>query len=373
MNENKRAIILDTSSFHNKACDFAGISNSSITKLSSSIKRSGIDLLVHPVLRGEIIKHITLIWKEKISKAEKALCENNLIYSLAGLNTEEVSQGIQSADILERELAAFSEFFMGAINLPYPKPEVVFQKYFSNQAPFAETGKKKDEFPDAFVLESLIDYLKKNEDISIIAVSTDLDWEKALSDNSQIMLVKDIIEALRVINGSEEFACSVLETAEEQVKEAIRDEANSVYFTVPDYDVCDLTDFSSVEIESIYNIVVLDATDESIQLQFSASLILEGEFSFFDADESVWDSVDKEFVLTSYSMLKFKNAAAVIHCEIAFDISNPSSVKIVSFRILTDKVNEVELDEEHIEIQSLGYDVDVEGEQADALEEYYKH
>lgn len=53
----------------------------------------------------------------------------------------------------------------------------LLQKYFHNEPPFAETGKKKNEFPDAIVLMATEEWAKIN-DVKVLAVSKDNDWNR---------------------------------------------------------------------------------------------------------------------------------------------------------------------------------------------------
>ena len=61
----------------------------------------------------------------------------------------------------------------------------VFQKYFQKKPPFGP-GKKKEEFPDAFVLTSIEDWCSwKNQKIYV--VSTDGDMQSGCGDNGHLL------------------------------------------------------------------------------------------------------------------------------------------------------------------------------------------
>jgi hypothetical protein len=60
----------------------------------------------------------------------------------------------------------------------------VFQRYFARQPPFG-SGKKKSEFPDAFVLEALVDAAKARGGV-IDVVSTDKDWAAAAAEEPSL-------------------------------------------------------------------------------------------------------------------------------------------------------------------------------------------
>ena len=52
------AVMIDTSAYHKKQCDFEGITNSIIPMLLQLLEANDITLLTHPVLEKEIKKHI---------------------------------------------------------------------------------------------------------------------------------------------------------------------------------------------------------------------------------------------------------------------------------------------------------------------------
>ena len=62
----------------------------------------------------------------------------------------------------------------------------VFNDYFKRSGAFKESG-KKDEFPDAFAIDSIVKYCASRE---LIVVSDDKDWENCLFGSPNIQLLK---------------------------------------------------------------------------------------------------------------------------------------------------------------------------------------
>ena len=58
MNDRIDAVLVDTSVYHKKQCDFEGITNSIIPMLLQLLRANNIKLLSHPILMREIKKHI---------------------------------------------------------------------------------------------------------------------------------------------------------------------------------------------------------------------------------------------------------------------------------------------------------------------------
>lgn len=64
MNDRIDAVLVDTSVYHKKQCDFEGITNSIIPMLLQLLRANNIKLLSHPILMREIKKDIDLDLEE---------------------------------------------------------------------------------------------------------------------------------------------------------------------------------------------------------------------------------------------------------------------------------------------------------------------
>jgi PIN domain-containing protein len=74
----------------------------------------------------------------------------------------------------------------------------IFSKYFANEPPFS-TGRKKDEFADAFAIEAIRDRAAHLSGTQMVVVSNDNDWLEALGDDDSIVFRQTIAEALQHI------------------------------------------------------------------------------------------------------------------------------------------------------------------------------
>eukprot|EP00614_Pseudopedinella_elastica_P042362 CAMPEP_0181259886 /NCGR_PEP_ID=MMETSP1097-20121128/652_1 /TAXON_ID=35684 /ORGANISM="Pseudopedinella elastica, Strain CCMP716" /LENGTH=167 /DNA_ID=CAMNT_0023358369 /DNA_START=406 /DNA_END=907 /DNA_ORIENTATION=+ len=66
----------------------------------------------------------------------------------------------------------------------------VMERYFANRAPFAESGKKKNEFPDAIILLSLEEWSNNN------------DWKEFCDESDFIDYQEDFASGLAVFNAT---------------------------------------------------------------------------------------------------------------------------------------------------------------------------
>ena len=145
-----KRIFIDTQAF--RQARFA-VSNPSFVKLRELCKARKLTLLTTEITRREIDANIL----------EVAFEIKNAIEKIAVLQPDLVVFGQPAKQLTEIDLAKtltkqVNEFFEGCgavlVELPKTALATVLDLYFNRQPPFGE-GKKKAEFPDAFVLEAL--------------------------------------------------------------------------------------------------------------------------------------------------------------------------------------------------------------------------
>ncbi len=81
----------------------------------------------------------------------------------------------------------------------YVTVSVLLKQYFSNQPPFAETGKKKNEFPDAIILMAIEEWAERM-DKSVLAVAKDDDWKRYCETSKHIDYEEELSAGLAVFN-----------------------------------------------------------------------------------------------------------------------------------------------------------------------------
>lgn len=192
------AVMIDTSAYHKNQCDFEGITNSIIPMLLHLMKANNIKLLTHPVLEEEIRKHIgesELV--TRVGHLQMALRKYNRQLQLVDISVEELSEKLSKLDMAKRLSDSFDSLYQGATAVPYVEAKEIFSDYFNARPPFSQTGNKKAEFPDAFILKGLTKYCFENPDSTILVISDDPDWMHTLEKNEHIVL-KDSLSAAMV-------------------------------------------------------------------------------------------------------------------------------------------------------------------------------
>jgi hypothetical protein len=152
------------------------------------------------VVKSELEKHVAKRVRdarEKVSTAirlankhldcadeECAACEEKL----CGVGDDVTLAGIRVSDFIEASGAE-------VIGAEYVDAERLTDMYFNSEAPFEETGKKKNEFPDALALLAIESWAEDNG--KILAVSLDNGWKKFAEDSDWVDVIDDIGHAIQ--------------------------------------------------------------------------------------------------------------------------------------------------------------------------------
>ncbi|CAH0535455.1 hypothetical protein VST7929_03029 [Vibrio stylophorae] len=277
-------------------------------------KDSEIEYLFPDVIKNEVQNHLEKKVKVSRSALEKALNDagDHLFFDGSELNDAK-SLLIDSKEIEGIAKSRVDNFISnsGALVLEcgeYVSVSDLLQKYFKNESPFAATGKKKNEFPDAIILMA-VDAWAEEHGIEVLAVAKDGDWENYCKDSEYIDYTEDFSDALSKFNKATApfaFLSTLIEACDnheagefmEKIRERVSayfdgftpdQEADSFLYWEPEGCNGWLSDFELAD----SNFKIVDHDEDYIVLEVSANITIEaeGEFSF-----SQYDSIDRDYV-----------------------------------------------------------------------------
>ena len=378
------AVLIDTSAYHNRQCDFAGVMSAMIPMFLRLMETNHILVLTHPVLDSEIRKHI---YASDIVKRAEKLCntiqKNKAILAFTGFGTQDILEQASAEKVAVSLMTEYEELSKGFVMLPYVDAQEVFADYFSAKPPFSAAGEKKSEFPDAFVLKGLLKYCTEHPDAQILVISDDSDWKKTLADNTQIQMVNTLKDGLThlwsQLGDKAEFVWRIWATKTEDIMDEIASAAESEAFSIDGiYELEDI-EISNIRTTSMVgNMTPLEITEDSVLVHATVSLSVDGVAEYLDENRSVWDKEDGVYYFLAFSRMSFQNASAEAECEVRLGFPADGSmnpIEVTDVRI-TNKwdicidVSEAEVTEE--DITDYGED-EWRAEQAEALAEYHNH
>lgn len=328
------AILVDTSIFDQHGLR---LEKGLLGKLNQ-FKDSEIHYLFPDVIKGEVQSHLEIKVKSSRASLEKALNDagDHLFFDGSELNNAKsvLTDSNEVEEVAENRIRRFI-MNSGASVLDcgdYVSVSELLQQYFQNKAPFAETGKKKSEFPDAIVLLATETWAKKN-DIQVLAVAKDLDWKNYCETSDNIDYIEDFSDALSKFNKDTapfsflSFLISRLEQKEADAVDFVEriysnlemyfdgftpdQEADSYHQWEPDGCHGWLSNFELAN----HDFKIVDHAEDYVVLEMNAiiSVEVEGEFSL-----SHYDSIDRDYVdiggITTTTEAQFNSEILVTVC-----------------------------------------------------------
>ncbi|MFS6536542.1 PIN domain-containing protein [Idiomarina loihiensis] len=304
------ALLVDTSIFDGNGLR---LEKGLLGKLSQ-FKKSPIEYLLPDVIKNEVKSHLES--KIKVSRAalEKSLNDagDHLFFEGSELNDAKqvLIDSKEIEGLAESRVEKFIDF-TGAFVLDsgdYVSVSELLAEYFANKPPFAETGKKKNEFPDAIVLMAVEAWADEN-DIDVLAVAKDGDWKNYCELSDRIDYQEDLSKGLSSFNrtnapyallanlekalneGTADTFLSSIEAGLESVFDGFTPDqkADSHLYWEPEGCHGWFIEFELLDTE----FRIIDKDEDWVVLEALANIIVEaeGEFSL-----SVYDSIDRDHV-----------------------------------------------------------------------------
>jgi len=239
----------------------------------------------------------------KIAANSDSLCKFKKAVQDLAPNFEQINQ-----ELLDQLEAFLLKIEYEMIEVDRVSVVEIFEKYFSGSPPFG-AGKKKFEFPDAFVLLAL-QQEAENRNRIIYLVSGDSDWKDFSSLTEDLSLVEKLDELLEVIiretDSDEVDVCYALFVGKEtEIKEYIESKFSNLDFSI-DLSGSSLIEFGSEEVEvevnsvdiinsSLVNIDDSDADQPSVIFEVMAEIKYDANVSYESLEYAIYDREDDRY------------------------------------------------------------------------------
>lgn len=328
------SVFVDTQVFIKESYDFS--IKGKFALLEKQIGDGKVQLLTTDIVKGEVERHIKEDIGKGLEKLQAAISDRRLAIFREG-NYSTLFQPFDSLLMTEDALKTFNDYLINVDAIWLDVSDVnlcsVITDYFSAKPPFGE-GHKKSEFPDAFNASLLQKYSAEHGKVYV--VSNDGDF----SDIENVYCFKTLNELLDAIISQDNEICKRLKdylnssSAQNlifnKVETSLMDVGYELEVDGTDTDrkgVSSGYEYDEIELLSVVTrklseleIVDIDYTDNTITIMTSCKSKLEFACSFFDEENSVWNSVDKEYDHAHYgTMHEFHNALIPVTVRIAFE------------------------------------------------------
>jgi len=323
-------VFIDTSIFYNNGFS---VDRTMFNTLRSLCDAKKINMLSTDITQDEIKANIEESIKELKTEFKRIASKNRIIETIGGDGYREFidSKSIQS---ISNDIKGKIDNFLNYCNTTIIKAseqsaQKVLIDYFTKQPPFGE-GKKKYEFPDAFILNALKDWCFKNK-IKIIAISADKDFEKFCKNESQFQYFPSLYEFVDYVLMDQDNVVAVIHDIIKQNDKIIQKEIESeienlgVYLGDAEGEVIfnDIMNFSILE----SSVVHLEGNTANIVCQVDTTLSFDANYWDPDSWMSVKDDGVKEII---YHHRIEGEVTREFNIEVEFEIKfDPKKSKII--------------------------------------------
>lgn len=191
------AITIDTSIFDEKGLNL----ESGILKTLEQFNGKPSHLVMSEIIIKEVHAHLKKKARDARFSMIKAIRESKASLLADDENAQVATKAliptIDDSDVAKTRLEVFVRNSGAEIVPATGRVELdeIIKKYFNAEAPFQDSGKKKNEFPDAIALMSLESWAKERK-TKVLSVSTDPDWKRFAETSSYIDVIKDLAKAV---------------------------------------------------------------------------------------------------------------------------------------------------------------------------------
>lgn len=348
-------LFIDTSAYLKSKLDF---SDAIFTKLKLLIEEGKVHALTSSIVKKELREHVATTIKKDYKNISSA-CEkvdklsSNLSPELRNFITIPSIDEFLDVDLklLDQQLDLLESEELNHNILDIDK---IFDDYFSYVPPFSE--KKKDEFPDAVVLNTILSTVGK-DDCHII--STDPDWKSycELHDN---LIYYDSIGAF--INYCNEQGVAVTKEIQDAIKKKETCITNYIQEQIRDFELSVSPDFniahesgeivSNIECiyESDFNVIDIDENTQSCVVEVNCGVSFTAQVTGDDYNTATYDKEDN-----SWYFIDDVNLEVAI--ERTFNIQITASYNYDDDHVLCVQIDEIE-GVDPITIEYGDYDLD---------------
>lgn len=309
------AITVDTSIFDEKGLKL----ESGILKTLEQFNGKPSHLILSEIVVREVHAHLKKNAKEARALIQKSIRESKAHLSVSDESAEAATTilvpKLDDNEVAKQRLAIFVANTGAEIIPATGRVELddIIKKYFQAEPPFEDTGKKKNEFPDAIALMS-IESWAKDHGTKVLAVAKDGDWKRFADESEYIDVIDDLAEAIskfqphstaidfihyiaKLISASEpaELHSLIEQYLTDQVAEIdLYPEASSQFFHEPDYVEVRLNSFEFVCDETGSALLQpVQGQNNTLIVEAKIHIVVEASTSF---SLSVFDSIDKDYV-----------------------------------------------------------------------------
>lgn len=334
-----RNVFIDTQCYVKAGLHFEGAAFEVFRDLC---ERGDLTLITTSIVEREVKNKIDDSIKEALQAVNTVQRKARILKSIEGSPIEGFFQPIDAAGVHESAKKAFSDFLddTSAKFAPFDEINIgnLFNDYFDGNAPFGD-GKKKNEFPDAFSLAAVSNYVNKE---GVYVISEDEDLKKYCESNPNFHQVDTLDKLLDIYNSHDNSLANAITSYIIDNKELLESEIEGILNRTEAYNSSTWED-SELESFSVISISELDPSIISIDgnsciVTLDLSVQFEVTVNGPDFTNGYYDSEDKVVIpMNTTQNVEVEEKEFLIEIELNFEI-NGDEITNVDHIIHIDKL-----------------------------------
>lgn len=330
-------VFIDTQVFVHNNFNF---NNGLFRRLISAVDNKLVTVYLTDVVEKEVELKI-LENVEEVKNSQRTFIKNAKI--LRNLNKYDnvfdIEKNLDSiSDCLINQFKQFlKEVDVKIISVEDVSPTLIFEKYFKVNPPFS--GKKKDEFPDAFSLIALQNiFEEKGQKVHIVSNDRDL---KYFCENKELFLYEPSLESFfSSLNDHYhqkyfDYVVFVYDNNIDEMSEQIEEQINKSEFTLSNEDG-DINKIyiDSIELDEDPYIIEIEIEEGITIMATNVTISLTANVSYIDYASSPYDKEERKYLFYQYEETEIVDVVIVpVQMTVGFKHDDEYEIKIIDIVI----------------------------------------
>jgi hypothetical protein len=233
-----------------------------------------------------------------------------------------------------------------AIN-DFSNSKEIFDDYFSSRPPF-DLEKKKHEFPDAFMLQGILQKSLMDGELYYL-ISSDPDWLRFSNLNSSNLRCLEKLSSFTDLISCQdrhfrEVFESLIRAKEPEIKNYLREILTNQFYFAENHDY-EIADFKVDRVE-IVDKNIINYNSESALCLLEGNYDLDFYFSYEDSMDGFYDREDQKFIFMGDTMRGSDSIELTYSIEIHLDFmeSNVADAEISYSNLKIENVLDIDID-----------------------------
>ena len=334
-------VFIDTSIFISENYSFKSKLFSSLISLSKS---GHVSIILTDITIEEIKSNLLCSVNDTEAAIKKASSKAKVLRNLDTFRYNFLFEKFDKENIFNQLKSQLTEFIVNCdikiIKASEISAKDIFFNYFHCKPPFGE-GKKKSEFPDAFVIAAIVEWCETNNS-KVSIVSEDIDFKNAIVEKDCLEYFSSLSKLVETILADENILISI-------IHEQMKSHSEIIFYSIADhvkeYEL--LVEDADPDAEAfVEDVSIIDLSDESvIQVSENVATIIANAHAYlkidvncFDPDSWYKDPEDKTVHYWNKIEDIFEREMIFeVEFDIQFDKSNLEQFKIT--RVVVNKGN----------------------------------